>query len=463
MAYRTGSFTTYSTTSQTTSTASINSPVGVQSGDIVCIFGFAHDNSASYEISSSGFTAGNNSLWSGAGQGPASTMSWIYKVAGASEPGSYTVTVGANFDIRMLICAAWTGRKGTTPVNVNSATAQAGSGTPVTYGLTGGTVSANDDGIWVASAGTGNAVFTPPSGFTTGKSLNDNGTSGMTLYFAYQNAMSAGATGTLTGIETGTGTDINGFFISLATGTLPPNTSPLNVVQFVDSGPNAAATTAAVIFNSTPVVGNAALVSINLKGVSPTVSTVTDNYSNVYVKVTGLGYAGGDAELWWCSYIATSGATFTVTVTPSISSSYIVSLMEVAGLLGIDQTNTATGTAGGSSPISITNGTVNSVATDLVVAVNQFGVGYSTGATNTQTPPGNNGVSGVFSTWSFYDTSVTNAAVFGLSSGYKIVTAIETSSAAWTFSTITSDREQMLLASFQGNPPFTVLLGAICL
>jgi hypothetical protein len=240
-------------------------------------------------------------------------------------------------------------------------------------------------------------------------------------------------------------------------------TSPLNVVQIVDSGAKASASSAAVAFtSSTPVVGNSVIVSISLKaGGTPTVSTVTDNYSNTYTKIISLGFVSGDTELWWCENIATSGGTFTVTVTPSVSCQYVLSLMEVAGLLGIDQTHTATGTAGGSSPITITNGSANSVATDLVVAINQFGIGYIAGATSTQTPPGNNGVSGAFNVWSFYDTSTgtNNLAQFGLSSGYKLVSAIETSSAAWTFSVVTGDREQMLLASFQGTnalyTPFT--------
>jgi hypothetical protein len=222
MAYRTGSATSYSSTNQSTSTASVNSPVGVQQNDIIIILGFACAVlTSAYNISDSGdgFSAGNAVFGAGPAQGPNANLSWIYKVAGASEPASYTVNVGANNNNRVLICAAWTGRNTSSPIGINATTGPtAGTGSPVSFALTGGTASAGDDLIWVPlnNPVSGGAAWTNPSGFSSGLHVTSTTSPFPEGYFAYENNVSAGATGTLTGTETGVASDIFGVVISLA-------------------------------------------------------------------------------------------------------------------------------------------------------------------------------------------------------------------------------------------------------
>ncbi len=146
MAYRAGSVTSFTTGAQNTTTFTINSPVGVQSGDIV-IIGGASDANGGQTWSSTGFTSGDQlSQTTSISQGPHATMGWLWKVAGGSEPSTYTVTLTAGlFTDCEAWCAAWTGLNTNTPISANSQTKAAGTGSPVTFALTGVTAAAGDD------------------------------------------------------------------------------------------------------------------------------------------------------------------------------------------------------------------------------------------------------------------------------------------------------------------------------
>ena len=223
-----------------------------------------------------------------------------------------------------------------------------------------------------------------------------------------------------------------------------------SVIQTNDTGSHALASSWTISFTSTPAVGDAVIVSITLKATSgtPTVSTVVDNQSgNTYQKIASIGTAAGDNELWWCPTIVGASGTFTITVTPSETTNYVTSIMEVNGLTGtVDQQQTFTVSGGTASPITATMTNPNTGVNDLVIAILQGDVGSGT-ATNFQTPPGNNSVSGAFTVWSYYNTPDTGQ--FTLSSGYKFVSAIETSTASWTYSTSSGDARFIILATFQ--------------
>lgn len=220
--------------------------------------------------------------------------------------------------------------------------------------------------------------------------------------------------------------------------------SAIVVVQATDSGAHSASSSGSLSFASTPSVGNAAIISVQLKGSgTPVVSTLTDNHSNTYSRIASLGFSGGDNELWWCPSIVSSSGTFTVTPVFNVSAAYVISIMEVAGLTGtVDQMATATGAGGGSSPISITMGAQNTGANALVIALMSGAYGYG-GTTGMESPPTSS-----YTAWSFYDTP--NSSQMVVSHAYKAVSALETSSAQWTFSTVSGDREQMLLVSLDG-------------
>jgi hypothetical protein len=231
MAYRSGSVTSFTTGAQNTTTFSINSPVGVQQNDII-IIGGASDANGGQTWSSTGFTSGDQlSQTTSISQGPHATMGWLWKVAGASEPGSYTVTLSAGlFTDCEAFCAAWTGRNTTSPITANSQTKTAGGGTPHTFALTGVTSAAGDDVIcFVIAQQNATCAWTAPtnpSGMATLIALQSATPFG-NAYAAYVNAVSAGATGTVNPVETGVGTDNIGFVFSLAQGsTGPPPVSP---------------------------------------------------------------------------------------------------------------------------------------------------------------------------------------------------------------------------------------------
>lgn len=205
-----------------TSTMTVNAPAGVQAGDLVVIMGYAFGESSSYVISSSGFTAGYSDEISGPALGPNCTLSIIWKVATGSEPSTYTVSIGDAPEI-FLIDGAWENRNTSSPFVIHVFTAASGSASPVTFNLTGGTADAGDDVIWAAiTNGPSSAPsWTPPSSYTTGVAAYES-SSYPGAYFAYRNDVSSGATGTLSGTETGVGTDQIGFVISLAAAASGP-------------------------------------------------------------------------------------------------------------------------------------------------------------------------------------------------------------------------------------------------
>jgi hypothetical protein len=155
----------------------------------------------------------------------ASHLTILYKVAGASEPTSYTATLNsANF--AATGCWVFTGRStGSIFTAVNSAVAGAVAATPLSIAITGVTAAAGDDVLWVSalSNSQGNGYpgpsFTPPSGLSN--ALTETSTTSFTvgLVGATETGVTAGSTGTLTGTMAYTGGGSNswgGYVLSLA-------------------------------------------------------------------------------------------------------------------------------------------------------------------------------------------------------------------------------------------------------
>src|ERR1700743_2427264 len=224
MALRPGSITTFVNGAQNTTSFPINSPVGVQSGDLVviCVSSTSNGNET---WSSTGFTVGDTlNQTTSINQGPHATMAWLYKVAGGSEPSTYTVTSSlAVFTDCEAMCGAWTGRNTVTPITANSQTKTAGGARPHTYALTGITSVAGDDLIcYVIAAQNSTASWsgpTVPSGFnSTGIPLQTLTPFG-NAFMSWCDNFAGGATGTVNPVFTGTGTDNLGFVIALAQGS----------------------------------------------------------------------------------------------------------------------------------------------------------------------------------------------------------------------------------------------------
>lgn len=150
-------------------------------------------------------------------------MDWLYKVAGGSEPTSYTFTPNSS---GWIAIQGWifSGRNTVAPFTaVNQNTVAQGSVNALSIPLNGVTAGAGDDILWCGGPGQEsitNFVFTQPSGFTNALN-NTGGTGGFVVsnMGAVNQNVSAGATGTLTGSLTWTGgnsSDGAGAVISLA-------------------------------------------------------------------------------------------------------------------------------------------------------------------------------------------------------------------------------------------------------
>ena len=216
MAYRVGSAVATHTNSNSSTTVTVNGPTGVQAGDIILLIENSLGGTTSSVMSCSGFTYVAGGQTGGPAQGPSCTMAFLWKVAGASEPSTYSVTLNsANFNNYCVIAAAWTGRSAT-QVGASQFTATAGTGSPVSVTLAGVTAAAGDDLIFFACGNNGASnSWTPPTGFAT--AINDiEPTSSWNTYLAYKNNASAGATGSLVAVETGVGVDNIGMVIALS-------------------------------------------------------------------------------------------------------------------------------------------------------------------------------------------------------------------------------------------------------
>lgn len=215
MAYRASSATTAIVDSPTSS-VSVNSPVGVQVGDIVVIAILSNGSTTRTYTWPSGFTE-QARLGAPGAIAHDDTIAIATKVATGSEPASYSITQ-STAAAALLVCGAWAGRETTAPVTFATTTVAAGGATSVTITLNGGTAAAGDDLIWFGGLSQSNTAWTmtPPSGYATDGNVSHANNSNQILV-ASKDGVSAGATGSIAGSATGTvGADSFGIVISLA-------------------------------------------------------------------------------------------------------------------------------------------------------------------------------------------------------------------------------------------------------
>jgi hypothetical protein len=223
----------------------------------------------------------------------------------------------------------------------------------------------------------------------------------------------------------------------------------INILQSPTQTTTTTGTTASCSFASLPATGNAVIVVLktNSSGGAPHPTSIADNQSgNTYVNIQtqdGGGYPGATA-IWWCPAIAAPSGTFTVTGTfgtVTASTEMLVELYEVSGLAGtVDQSISTNDGGTGVKTATSTNSSANTNANDLVMCA---------------IVTGNNGVTGSLSTPTTGYT-VLNAtdgtSTFGecANTAYKIVSAIETSSATWSWAAIGSNSfYNAVLATFK--------------
>ena len=209
-------------------------------------------------------------------------------------------------------------------------------------------------------------------------------------------------------------------------------------------------------YASTPSVGNA-LVVLYTGECNPSYPTgITDNQSgNTYSALLNTTFTGSGATVsaWWCPSLASASGTFTLTITTvgTANGNPQYAFLEVSGLNGSIDQSAIQNQASSVSTNVITNGGANTNANDLVLSMNatqyggvvsQAGAGPSSGYTQLSSfNPGSGGVSYM--------------------SGYKIVSAIETDVATFTWGTATPAIGAIV--SLQGTGSSTPFWGQICL
>jgi hypothetical protein len=166
----------------------VNAPAGLASGDIILInvnlqgIGGATFNSWPTGFATIGPGAPNGISCTGASNGRAENWLTGWKLAGGSEPGSYTVNI-STFGTGKIKCTigCWSGRASSpgTAIGTNS-TGNGASGQAITIPTTGYSPATGDDVaifVGVASANTaGSWSVSNTAGFTDQLDLNDVGT-----------------------------------------------------------------------------------------------------------------------------------------------------------------------------------------------------------------------------------------------------------------------------------------------
>lgn len=148
-------------------------------------------------------------------------MVW-YKVATASEPSTYTATSNVN-DFHAAQVRVYSGRNTSSPFTTVSTFHVSSGSSPMSVDINGLTAAASDDlviigGLDNQSNGTTNYSYTAPSGYANAQMGTVNVAFATASFGADKVNASAGATGTVSGslTFTGTGGDTGGWLIALA-------------------------------------------------------------------------------------------------------------------------------------------------------------------------------------------------------------------------------------------------------
>lgn len=189
---------------------SATAPSGLAQNDQIVI---AIDTRGDTPTALSGFSAWTNFTTAGTSNGRANTYAFCQKLAGASEPGSYSITMTGGSGNYKFLVGCWSGRASTTgsPIVTNSSGSTPGNGvTPFTTSIptTGYTPASGDDVcviIGLADTNTaGSWQITNSIGYTDQVDINDVGTfRGGEINLSYANNIGS-ITGTLAFTCTGT-------------------------------------------------------------------------------------------------------------------------------------------------------------------------------------------------------------------------------------------------------------------
>lgn len=337
------------TTGLATSVA-VTHGISIQSGDVVILEASISNANVGTPTFPSGFSSTLGSTTLGALSIPANAQNACTgyiaaKIAGASEPATYTVTGLSNR--WQLVCRVYSGRSAT-PFTVAAVTTSpvADATVPITLAITGITANAGDDLVLFIpgsgeNGGATDDTLTAPSGF--GNVRNDTGGSANPftpmVWSCDKLNVAAGATGSLGGTingQAGDKTAYGAWLISMATGT-PPAPAVVQSTTAVGSTNTVSATLSGV------TAGNAVIAILSYYENGSTNNTIaptpTDTNGTFVVAATpaptfmviqGIGSVG--TAVWYEANAA--AGTHAVTQTNSAGPSYELhlTLLEVSNL-----------------------------------------------------------------------------------------------------------------------------------
>ena len=166
-----------------TTSVSVTKPTGVQTNDLLVAHVMVTGN-ATASLAGAGWTPVTSGTAANAG-----TQASFYKIAGGSEPGSYSFTWTTNRSTVATVTAYY-GVKSTSPVDLFSAVGSTNNTTSVTAGTL--TTTANDDIVLAFFGSVSNSTYTPPGSWNE---RGDVGTTGISGSTDDQIKVTAGATG----------------------------------------------------------------------------------------------------------------------------------------------------------------------------------------------------------------------------------------------------------------------------
>lgn len=143
---------------------------------------------------------------------------------------------------------------------------------------------------------------------------------------------------------------------------------PISLVQRGSEGRQAGVSSVTSVFSANPAVGSKIIVTVAMwNSVAGVTGSVADNYSNTYTQRSFIANTdNGRLEIWEAD-VTTTGATFTVTLTASLSSSEMNCVaLEYSGVGSFDLQATNNVAAGGTS---ISVGPTANLANDESLAV----------------------------------------------------------------------------------------------
>lgn len=180
-------------------------PAGAAANDILFIFSSQDGGGATTYTWPSGFTELFNSHFT-TPDGQAIAVAWKRAVGGDSLAVSRSSTTGS----WVLRCLAFSGRDtGNPPVGSTAATNTASNASPTTVTANGVTALAGDDLLWIGgldvTAATSSSTFTQPTGYTSQGVTIDSSDHFDVVGIATKDNVSAGATGSVAGTLTHSG------------------------------------------------------------------------------------------------------------------------------------------------------------------------------------------------------------------------------------------------------------------